>query len=150
MTSLFALLADFGRAVLEDRNDLEAIPGRLGASGRDADALLARQAERGMRLIARDVIPLRAPDLRTIDRTRDQVRAIHARAYDWDPPLPTTDERLSTTSMRQYVRAWINEWDLKRLYPGETVETVVAEVALDYDEDADLEVPSEGEDGPAW
>jgi hypothetical protein len=52
-------------------------------------------------------------------------------------------ERLAATRMRQYVRAWINEWDLVRLDPEFTPATEVAEeavaTALDYQETADLE-----------
>ncbi|HEY2960075.1 MAG TPA: hypothetical protein VGM21_17995, partial [Actinomycetota bacterium] len=52
-------------------------------------------------------------------------------------------ERLAATRMRQYVRAWINEWDLVRLDPEFTPATeVVGETvgtALAYQEDADLE-----------
>lgn len=146
LTPVFAITADFATAVLEDRNDLEAIPGKLRASGLEADRQLAGQAERGMRFIAREAVRLRAPDRRAIDRTREQVRAIHARAYAWEPPPLEADERLSTTRIRQYVRRWINEWDLKRLYPGYRVQTVVEDLSFDYGEEAALEVPSEGEE----
>jgi hypothetical protein len=47
---------------------------------------------------------------------------------------------LTTTLMRQYVRRWINEWDLKRLYPDHEVHMVVEELKMDYSEDRDLEV----------
>ena len=46
-------------------------------------------------------------------------------------------------SMRQYVRRWINEWDLKRLDPDYRARTIVADLAMDYSEDPDLEVPNE-------
>ena len=52
-------------------------------------------------------------------------------------------ERLGTTRMRQYVRAWINEWDLVRLDPEFTPRSEVVDHALDgattYREDPDLE-----------
>jgi hypothetical protein len=41
--------------------------------------------------------------------------------------------------MRSYVRRWINEWDLKRLYPGESVQTVETELRVDYTESPELE-----------
>jgi hypothetical protein len=41
--------------------------------------------------------------------------------------------------MRQYVRAWINEWDLVRLDPSFRPETEVVEVGFSYDEQAELE-----------
>ena len=49
--------------------------------------------------------------------------------------------------MRQYVRAWINEWDLSRLDPGYRPETTVADLTLEYSEDTTLE--SGAEDEPA-
>ena len=72
--------------MLEGRNDIERIPGRLRASESEADSVLARRAERGMRFSAREAVRLRGPDLPAIERTYEQVRTIHAQAYHWDPP----------------------------------------------------------------
>jgi hypothetical protein len=141
ISAVFALTSDFSSFVLEGRNDIERIPGRLRATELEADALLARQAERGMRLIARDALRLRPPDRPTIERSYEQVRAIHAQAYGWDPP--PLDQRARTygvsTSMRQYVRQWITAWDLRRLDPAYAAETVTSEVQMDYSEDPTLE-----------
>jgi hypothetical protein len=41
--------------------------------------------------------------------------------------------------MRQYVRAWINEWDLVRLDPGYRPITDVVEIPGDYREIAELD-----------
>ena len=41
--------------------------------------------------------------------------------------------------MRQYVRAWINEWDLGRLDPDTRPDTMVVDVRSDYREDTDLD-----------
>jgi len=41
--------------------------------------------------------------------------------------------------MRQYVRAWINEWDLVRLDPAYQPATEVLDVVSDYGEQADLD-----------
>ena len=89
------------------------------------------------------------PSRHVVDETHERVRTIHARAYDWQPPPAASFERLATTSMRQYVRRWINEWDLQRLYPGYQVDTIVGELKLDYSEEAELESPTEGETQPA-
>lgn len=148
LTTVFAITSDFAEKVLEERNDLESIPGRLRASGLDAELLLASQAERGMRLIARDAVPLTGPDPQAVDRTRGQVRDIHSQAYGWNPPPLEAEERLSTTRMRQYVRRWINEWDLRRLYPEHPVETVVDELKMDYSESPDLERTSDEDTDP--
>src|SRR4029077_9490643 len=49
----FAITADYDAAVLQDRHDLQVVPGKLRASAADADRKLANAAEQGMRMIAR-------------------------------------------------------------------------------------------------
>jgi hypothetical protein len=139
VAATFAITTDFDAVVLQDRNDLEVIPGKLRASGADADLKLASQAEQGMRIIAREPVRLRGPDRTTLERTREEVRTLHARAFAWDPPDLGAGEMLSTTRMRQYVRRWINEWDLRRLYPDYVANTVVAELPVDYSVRPELE-----------
>ena len=135
--------------MLEERKDATLIPERLRASESPTDQILASHAERGMRLISREAVRLSLPNRTMVDQTHERVRDIHARAYDWQPPPAAAFERLATTSMRQYVRRWINEWDLQRLYPGYQVDTIVGELKLDYSEEAALETPPEGEAEPA-
>jgi BREX system ATP-binding protein BrxC/D len=147
LTAVFAITSDFATAVLQGRNDEETIPTRLRATGLAGDQLLAGRAQRGMRLITRDVARLRGPTRPAIAQTREQVRALHAEAYRWDPPPLDADQRLTTTSMRQYVRRWINEWDLKRLYPGERVDTQFSELEIDLSESPALETPAEEDAG---
>jgi len=139
VAATFAITTDFDAAVLQEKGDLERIPGKLRASGADADAKLASQAEHGMRMIAREPLRLRGPDRVMLERTRLEIRALHARAFGWDPPDTGTGEQLSTTRMRQYVRRWINEWDLTRLYPEYAPEMVAADVQVQYTEQAELE-----------
>jgi hypothetical protein len=50
-----------------------------------------------------------------------------------------TIERLSSTRMREYVKGWITEWDLKRLDPNQQVEIELTEIKQDYSEDLELE-----------
>lgn len=40
--------------------------------------------------------------------------------------------------MRQYVRAWVTIWDLRRLYDQEG-ELITEDVTISYEEDADVE-----------
>jgi len=147
LAAVFAITTDFDAAVLQDRGDLEAVPGKLRATGVDADQKLASRAEQGMRMIGREAVRLRGADRATLEGTRQEVRALHAQAYRWDPPDMDAGERLSTTRMRQYVRRWINEWDLRRLYPDYVPATVVAELHTDYSERPDLEAPAETSPG---
>ncbi|MGH2353119.1 MAG: BREX system ATP-binding domain-containing protein [Chloroflexota bacterium] len=146
LITVFTITSDFAPAVLVDRNDAEAVPGKLRASGLDPERLLASQAERGMRLIAREAVYLRSPDRQAIDATREQVRDVHARAYRWDPPSLAGDDELALR-MRQYVRRWINEWDLKRDDPLYQPRTVVADLSVDYSEEPALEAPSQEDSG---
>jgi len=41
--------------------------------------------------------------------------------------------------MREYVKGWITEWDLKRLDPEQQVEIELTEIKQDYSEDVELE-----------
>jgi hypothetical protein len=143
LAAVFAITSDFATAVLQGRNDEETVPTRLRTTGLAGDQLLASRAQRGMRLITRDVARLRGPSRPAIAQAREQVRALHAGAYRWDPPPLAPDQRLTTTSMRQYVRRWINEWDLKRLYPGEPVDTQFVDLEIDISESPELETPGE-------
>lgn len=72
---------------------------------------------------------------------------LHARAFAWEPPDLGIGEMLSTTRIRQYVRRWINEWDLARLYPDYAPQTVVADIAVDYSVRPELEAPEETDPG---
>jgi hypothetical protein len=140
LAATFAITTDFDAAVLQDRNDLETIPGKLRSSGAEGDTKLAAQAELGMRMISREPVRLRGPDRAILERTREEVRALHSRAFEWDAPDLDAGEMLSTTRIRQYVRRWINEWDLLRLYPEYAPHTVVTELPVDYSVQPELEV----------
>jgi hypothetical protein len=144
LLTVFAITSDFATAVLDGRNDAETVPGKLRATGLDPERVLAGQAERGMRFIAREALHLRAPDRQTIEHTREEVRALHGRAYHWAPPPAESGDDL-TLRMRQHVREWINEWDLRRVDPNYRPHFVVSELATDYSERPDLETPPEGE-----
>ena len=55
-----------------------------------------------------------------IQETIEKLRLIHGRAHNWDAPEPTADlgGAAYRNTIRYKVRACINEWDLRRLYPG--------------------------------
>jgi hypothetical protein len=98
-----------------------------------------------MRIIQRERTRLKTLDGAIVEQTYDKVRSIHAQAYDWNPPPVSSVERLGTTRMREYVKGWITEWDLKRLDPGYEPKIEVMELNPDYTEDPHLQVPSEEE-----
>jgi hypothetical protein len=63
----------------------------------------------------------------------DKVQRLYSAAYDWPaPPLPSA-ERTSSRTLRQYIKGWITQWDLRRLQ-GRTVGLVSADLPTNYDE----------------
>jgi RecA/RadA recombinase len=134
---------DFDAQVLVGKNDVELIPKRLRLKGTAEHDLLATAAETGMRIMEREQIPLQPPDLDALDRTYLLLKEIHAGAYGWTPPDVEGLERLPSNRMRQYVRAWIHEWDLRRLDPSYRPDIAATEVVVDFTEDAELN----GQDG---
>jgi P-loop Domain of unknown function (DUF2791) len=142
--AVLAMTDDFDAAVLTEKGDRAAVPTRLRAKETPEFDEMAGLAEKGMRLIERSMVLLTPPDDDELDRAVAALRTLHGEAFGWDPPEASGLERLGATRMRQYVRAWINEWDLVRLDPSFTPETEVLTVPADYREDPDLE----GDRGP--
>jgi hypothetical protein len=136
---------DFETQVLVGKNDIELLPKRLRMRDTVEDELLAGSAEMGMRIIEREQVKLQPPGRDELDRIYAKLKQIHAEAYGWDPPDVAGLERLPSNRMRQYVRAWINEWDLRRLDPAYQPEMTAAELAVDFSEDADLETAGDGD-----
>ena len=109
---------------------------------------LVPAAETGMRLIEQECIPLTEPTDDDVRVTMERLRGIYSDAYGWDAPeLPAQARGAGYQNrMRYKVRASINEWDLRRLYPDYKPETDVQEFRHDYQENPDLERASK-EDG---
>lgn len=148
LTSVLAITDDFAPAVLFDpvKNDFENVPNRLRARQNAADDLIAARAEQGMKIIERDLVPLEKPTRLTLDETYRRLRQIHGEAYGWQPPELERTYSLATRSMREYVRSWIYEWDLRRLDPAYRPQIEVQHVEIDYTESVELEAPPEGEE----
>ena len=106
-------------------------PATLGA--------LAAEAAQGMRIIDREMQLLTPPDEAELGQAYSRLKELNGEVFGWLPPDVGGLERLGATRMRQYVRTWINEWDLVRLDPSYRPETEMAEVSSDYREDPDLE-----------
>lgn len=137
-----AMTDDFEAAVLTGKNDRDVLPGRLRDKQTDEYAEMAALAEVGMRHIERDLLRLVRPDAAELDRAYDTLKSLHGAAYAWTPPDVEGIERLGATRMRQYVRAWINEWDLVRMDPHYRPATQVVDLVSGYDE-----LPEEDEPG---
>ncbi|HZN74597.1 MAG TPA: BREX system ATP-binding domain-containing protein [Micromonosporaceae bacterium] len=139
VAAVFAMTDDFEAAVITGRNDRDQVPSRLRAKGTPEAEELATAAQLGMRIIDREMHLLTPPDELELKQVYTRLREMHARAFGWDPPDVAGLERLGATRMRQYVRAWINEWDLVRLDPAYRPQTAILDVASDYRENPDLE-----------
>ncbi len=145
LCAVLATVDDFEAQVLIGKNDAELVPKRLRMRGTFEDELAANSAETGMRIIEREQLRLQPPGRDELDRTYAKLKQIHAEAYGWDPPDVAGIERLPSNRMRQYVRAWISEWDLRRLDPNYTPDIATTALTVDFSDDADLEGPGGGE-----
>jgi len=143
LCAVLTTVDDFEAQVLVGKNDVELIPKRLRMKGTVEHDLLAGLAETGMQVMARDQLRLQPPDRDELDRTYAKLKEIHASAFGWDPPDVEGLERLPSNRMRQYVRAWINEWDLRRLDPTYLSDIAATEVVIDLTED-DLTSQTDG------
>ncbi|HEU5469372.1 MAG TPA: BREX system ATP-binding domain-containing protein [Actinophytocola sp.] len=110
--TVFALTDDFPAAVLAGKREAERIPARLRARQKPELAELAEHAVAGMTVVAERMLLLTPPDDAELDRAYERIKQLHANAFDWLPPDVPGLERSASNRMRQYVRAWINEWDL--------------------------------------
>lgn len=135
LCAVLTTVDDFEGQVLVGKNDVELIPKRLRARGTADDEVLAAQAETGMRIIEREQVQLQPPGQEELDRTYGQLKQIHREAYGWEPPDVAGLERLPSNRMRQYVRAWINEWDLRRLDPTYTPVLTTTDLRVDLSAD---------------
>lgn len=137
--AVLATVDDYETQVLVGKNDTELVPKRFRAAGTEAGDLQASLAETGMRVISHEQLKLQPPAQEELDRTYARLRQIHGEAFGWEPPDVSGLERLPSNRMRQYVRAWINEWDLVRLDPTYEPDIESAAIEVDLSEDSELE-----------
>jgi len=140
IVTAYAITDDFAIAVINARLDSEKLPERLALKGRDAEAALALA---GIRHIERTVLQHRLllPTLDDLTACHDKVLRLYSAAYAWPaPPLPP-GERTSSRTMRQYIKGWITQWDLRRL-DGSEVLLISGSIASDYTENTAVAEPS--------
>ncbi len=130
---------DFASAIISpdgNKKDRDYVAPKLEARY----ANIVARAETGMRLLEREVIPLKQPTDTEVRETAEKLRQIYSTAYDWDPPALQVEARGAgyQNRMRYKVRASINEWDLLRLYPDYSPETEGDEFRHTYEENVDL------------
>ena len=143
LTTVATVHNSFVPAVLEGKGDRDNVVPKLRDKGTDEFNAMAARAETGMRTIEREPLNLAAPDNAILDHTYATLKELHGRAYAWAPPDVPSAAREIARPMRSHVRRWINEWDLKRLYPEAELRTEEEEMTQDYSESLDLEQPPE-------
>jgi P-loop Domain of unknown function (DUF2791) len=143
IVAAYAITDDFVTAVIEEREDEVRLTDRLRLKERHHEARLAKTA---MAHIAQTVRShrLRAPGIDELVRAGLRLSEIYRDAYDWQPPATDPPERTATRTMRQYIKGWIAEWDIRRL-TGDVTWTVTEEIAANYSEDESFSTPSEDE-----
>lgn len=99
-------------------------------------------ALKGIRFIEQTADTLVRPYDSMVNDLFERLRSLHGAAYSWEAPPVTAVEKLASTRMREYVRGWITEWDLRRLYPHAQLDIEITEVRQNYDEDQEFEAPS--------
>ena len=141
-----AITDSFAPEVLVGKGDLPSMRIGLDSKGRPDYAEIGARAEVGMQAIYRDSIHLKQPEPATLEQTYHRLKELHAKAYTWQPPDIARAQASLSTPMRTHVRRWINEWDLRRLYPGTCFTIEEQQLAPSYAEDKELEAAPEASD----
>ena len=139
ISAIVALTDDFQSVVLDEKQDTHKIEQLCQEAEGGDPANLAHAALRGIRLIEQESESLIRPYAPMVDALYEQLRELHGSAYSWNPPPVSAVEKLSSTRMREYVRGWITEWDLRRLYPEAQLDIEIVDVVQTYEEDQELE-----------
>ena len=135
------VIDDFAHEVLGDKGDRWHMPELLEQGRRPADIIGAPFAVDAIAAID-DAIHLTPMTPEQLRDAHDILRDAHARAYGWEVPELDIEFRRQQP-MRLYVRRWINEWDLRRLYGRRSLGFGDEDLKVDLAEDGVY-------DGPEW
>ena len=130
-----AITDDFKDVMLDGRLDQEKIPRVLEAKGLEAQA---RLAEIGMSAIEQRQHFLASPNEDKLRVSRGRVRGLYQQSYGWSPAKSDIGERRVGKTMRQFIKSWITDWDIQRLY-GAKDEIKTETIPTDYSENKVLE-----------
>ncbi len=143
LTVVAAIVNDFEAEIFEQKGDGDYAVPYLQSRAKEEYQALASRAETGMHIIKHEELSLTSPDPDALKRAYEILKRLHGEAYRWTPPDVPWPEQATTRLMRSYVRRWINEWDLRYLYPGESTNTIETDVRINYVDDPDLEQSSD-------
>lgn len=145
IVSVAAITDDFTAAILQGKLDQEKVPRLLHDKGLEAIARLSRV---GMDAIETQQHMLAAPNEIRLRDGLGKVAALYQEAYDWESPDIGIGERRAGGTMRQYIKSWITEWDIRRLLDSKTAIDIES-LPPDYTENSDLEPAPPSEDSGA-
>jgi hypothetical protein len=113
----------------------------------DESLIIAQWAARGLDIIERESVALRAPTAAVLNSAHDSIRSLYSAAYGWEPSSEKPADLQSGSPMRAHVRRWISDWDLARLYPDKEIGMETDDLPVgSYDEDEALSEESETDD----
>jgi hypothetical protein len=134
--SVATIVDDFKTIVVDGRLDQEKLPALLESKALDH---LIPLAERGMEEIEKRQHLLAPPNLERLTRDLKIVRGLYERAYAWPPPVSEVGEVRTVKTMREYIKSWITDWDIQRLYNTKDEVTAKPILPTDYTENKNLE-----------
>ena len=76
-------------------------------------------------------VRLAPPDEAALWAAQGRIAGLYHDAYLWRPSALAIGERRAGKSMRQYIKSWITEWDIERLY-GERTTIEAGTIPTDY------------------
>ncbi len=136
VTAVAAFTDDFVAAMFDNRRDEERIPQTLELKGLARQAVLAKRCMEELRRMRG--VRLAPPDESALSAAQSHIADLYDDAYQWRPSGLAIGERLAGKSMRQYIRSWITEWDIERLY-GERTTIEAQTIETHYTESAELQ-----------
>ncbi len=144
ITTVAAFTDDFVAAMFDNRRDEELIPQALERKGLARQAAGAKRCMEALRRMPD--VRLAAPDESALQAAQSRIADLYHDAYQWRPSGVVIGERLVGKSMRQYIRSWITEWDIERLY-GERTTIEAQTIRTDYTESPELQQIAPTADG---
>ena len=136
ITTVAAVTDDYVSRMFDDRGDEERVPQALEQKGLARQATLAGLCMTELRRMRG--VRMKPPDEPALRAAQDRIADLYHDAYRWRPSVLAIGERLGSKSMRQYIKSWITEWDIERLF-GESARIDVETIKIDYRESAELE-----------
>jgi hypothetical protein len=136
ITTVAAFTDDFVTAMFDQKRDEEVIPQALEQRGLMPQAIVAKRCMEELRRMPG--VRLAPPDESALSAAQSRIADLYYNAYQWRPSDLAIGERRVRKSMRQYIRSWITEWDIERLY-GERTTIETQTIQTDYSESAELQ-----------